>query len=65
MPLLASAAMMPATAVPWISDGVGSCASSMGASGTAPARSGLVRSMPLSITATVDGASCGTGSVSA
>ena len=60
-PLLASAAMMPATAVPWISDGIGSWASSMGASGTAPARSGLVRSMPLSITATVAGASWSTG----
>ena len=36
-----------------------SCASSTGARGTAPARSGLVRSMPLSITATETGASCG------
>ena len=64
MPLSASAAMMPATAVPCTSDAFGSCASSIGPSGTAPARSGLVRSMPLSITATVTGASGGGGSVS-
>ena len=64
-PLSASAAMIPATAVPCTSDVVGSCASSIGPSGMAPARSGLVRSMPLSITATVTGVSGATGSVSA